>query len=111
MLLVIGTTLRDPELNLLLRNALEDNQKLQIVALGPEVTVVDVADRIGCSIGRVGVLRGCFEAEPEDLVIKQGAGKLHGALRRYRMTQLGSGVSGQGWGIDQDFTAGPPFHQ
>jgi hypothetical protein len=74
LFVVIGCTLRDAELNVLIRGCIEENDELYIVLINPEVTSTEIAERLGCDVGRIGVVIGYFEPEdPETL--RQGRGR------------------------------------
>jgi len=90
LFVVIGSTLRDTELNVLIRGCLEENEQLYLVVLGPEANSADTAQRIGCERTRVGGAVGCFDVEDPD-VLKFGRGRILNALRRWWMSRGGGG--------------------
>ena len=60
LLIVIGTTLRDPEVLAELRDAVEENEDLHIVWLGPSVEHGTLRNLIGVGAERLAALRGAF---------------------------------------------------
>ena len=60
LLIVIGTTLRDPEVLAELRDAVEENEDLHIVWLGPSVQHETLRDLIGVGAERLAAVRGTF---------------------------------------------------
>ena len=60
LLVAIGTSFRDAELCLLIRDAMEDNPLLRLVAVGPHQTHTQVAARLGVDIARVAALKAEF---------------------------------------------------
>ena len=55
LLVVIGSTLRDAELNALIRGRVEENANLYVLVVAPDADAADAAERIGCNQDRVGV--------------------------------------------------------
>jgi hypothetical protein len=97
---VIGTTLRDTELNVLIGGCLEENEKLYLIVLGPEASSADVADRIGCDPTRIGGAVGRFEIEDPE-VLRQGQGRTLNAIRRWWMSRSETGP--HRFGTDVEF--------
>ncbi len=73
-LIIIGFSFRDQEVNLLLRNALEDNFNLHLVVIDPALDHAAVAQQIGCETSRIRVIQTRFGPETaEDLRNGKGA--------------------------------------
>ncbi len=100
MCVVIGSTLRDAELNVLLRGCIEENDKLHLVVMGPDVSSAQIAERIGCDPNRIGGAVGSFEIEDAE-ILKQGRGLTLNAIRRWWMSRGGTGP--HRYGTDADF--------
>jgi hypothetical protein len=100
MCVVIGSTLRDAELNELIRGCIEENERLHLVVMGPEVSIAEIAERIGCEPTRLGGAVGCFEIEDPQL-LKQGRGLTLNAIRRWWMSCSESGP--YRYGTDAEF--------
>lgn len=64
-LLVIGTSLRDPEVAAAIRDGMDDHHDLHVIAVGPSVDHERVASALACDIGRVAALREPFTFPPE----------------------------------------------
>ena len=90
LLVVIGCSLRDVELNNLLRDCMEDNDRLHLLAVGPEADYKDIAERIGCSSSRVGGAQGCFAIEDPGIV-DAGQGQMINMLRRWMAATANEG--------------------
>lgn len=100
LLVVIGSTLRDAELNVLIRGCIAENDKLHLVVMALDVSGAEVAERIGCDAMRVGGAVGCFEIE-DPAVLQQGRGRTLNAIRRWWMSRSGSGP--HQYGTDAEF--------
>jgi hypothetical protein len=97
---VIGSTLRDAELNELIRGYIEENERLHLLVVGPDVSIAEIAERIGCDRARLGGAVGCFEIEdPEQL--RRGQGLILNAIRRWWMSRGDSGP--YRYGTDAEF--------
>ena len=81
-LVAIGCSFRGPELNTLLRDAMEDNERLHVVAIDPTLDHTTLAERISCDAEQVAVLPMKFEAEDVES-LRAGQGKVLGPLRRW----------------------------
>jgi hypothetical protein len=60
LLVAIGTSFRDSELCLLIRDAMEDNPFLRLAAVGPHQSYRNVAERLGVDGARVAALKTEF---------------------------------------------------
>lgn len=100
LFVVIGSTLRDAELSVLIRGCIEENNNLRLVVIGPDASSADVAERIGCDPSRIGGAVGRFEIEDPE-VLKQGKGRTLNAIRRWWMSRSGSGP--HQYGTDAEF--------
>lgn len=60
LLVAIGTSFRDAELCLLIRDAMEDNPLLRLVVVGPGLGHTEAANRVGVSPAKVAGLRTKF---------------------------------------------------
>lgn len=103
LLVVVGSTMRDVELNALIRSCLDENPALYMVVCGPEVLSTDVAKRIGCAPDRVAGAVGCFEIE-EPGVLKQGRSRALNMIRLWYGSRPGAASSPpQQFGTDVGF--------
>ena len=91
LLLVVGCSLRDDELNDLIRDCMIENTSLHLLAVGPDADCEDISARIDCPRERIGGAVGRFEIEAQE-VIEQGQGRMINMLRR----SMASASQGQG---------------
>lgn len=79
-LVVIGCSFRDPELNTVLRDALEDNPNLHLIVVDPALDDTEVGLRLSCDPDHVRVIQIGFAPEdPDDL--RSGRGRVLSYLR------------------------------
>lgn len=90
MLFIIGSTLRDRELTDLIGDCVTENDRLHVVVISPELSVNDVTNRLMVTPNRVGIVKGYFEIESNDVLVA-GGGELVNALRRWWSTSRGQG--------------------
>lgn len=81
-LAAIGCSFWDVELNALLRDALDDNEHLHLIVVGPALRHDAIAERVGCEADRVVVIQTKFGPEPRNL-IDAGKGRVLPVLRRW----------------------------
>jgi hypothetical protein len=109
LFVVIGCTLRDAELNALIRGCIDENDDLRLLVIGPEVTSQSVAERVGCSVDRVGGAIGWFETE-EPRILEMGQGRLLSMISRWWMSRPSDGIDPGPYRFGTDATFGdwPP---
>ena len=101
LLIVIGTTLRDAEVVSELRDAIEDNEDLHVVWVGPHVEHKTLLERIGGGAERLAALQVAFEVPRSQIESSHPGGLLPnqwlmGCLRKlaweaYRVEQVAGG--------------------
>ncbi len=82
LLIVIGCSLRDDELNDLIRDCMIENTSLHLVVVGPNADHKDIAQRLDCPGDRIGAGVGSFEIESQ-ATIDRGQGRTVNMLRRW----------------------------
>lgn len=88
LLMVIGSTLRDSELNELIRTSMDINGQLKLLVVAPEVDCGVMAERIGVSESRVGGVQGTFDIE-DPRQLKTGQSRIYNALRHWLGAAVG----------------------
>lgn len=89
LLVVIGCSMRDPELNDLVRECMNENDDLHLVAVTPDADVDALAGAIGCDVNRLGTSQGYFEIEDTG-DLQSGKGRMLNAIRRWMVTAEGA---------------------
>ena len=69
VLVVIGTSLRDTQLTVVIRSAFRANSRIGLIAIGPSVDFERVAETVGVEPRRVAALRGNFGEHTERLFL------------------------------------------
>jgi hypothetical protein len=85
LLVVIGCSVRDPDVQIALRTAVEDNPSLRILVLDPAAEHGDIAMRVHISPKVVAVERRAFEVEPG---AERGMSTFMGIVRGYLASSL-----------------------
>lgn len=103
LLVVIGCSLRDQELNDVIRQSMDENDDLHLLNVGPEVDVNSLAHRVGFDLTRVGGARGYWEVESEE-TIRSGQARMFNAIRRWYASALDArGASPHRFGENTEF--------
>lgn len=101
LLVVIGCSMRDEELNSLIRECMDENDDLYVVAIAPDADVQSLSAAIGCSVNRVGTSRGRFEIEDAGS-LKAGRGRILNAIRRWLATAAADGQTPHRFGTNAE---------
>jgi hypothetical protein len=89
LLVVIGSSLRDPDVLIALRTALEDNARLRVLIVDPAANHIEVAGRIHVSPDVIAVERRLFAVE-DAATIKRGASAFMATIRGYLAVAVGT---------------------
>jgi hypothetical protein len=85
ILIVIGCSMRDPEVQVAVSDAMDDNRALHLVLFGPETDHTAMAKAIDVDPVRVAAVRGRFEA----VEYRDGQSSFMGCIRGYAASACG----------------------
>jgi SIR2-like domain len=80
--IIVGTSMRDPEVNAILRDSVEDNGDLHVVFVGPNVDHAELSARLSLDPSRVA-------ADKKEFALPPKQGQLLGDLRKLAMQACG----------------------
>lgn len=86
LLLIVGCSVRDPDVQIAIRTAAEDNPRLRILVIDPRAQHEDIAARMHISPEIIAVHRRAFETEPG---AERGMSSFMGLVRGYMASALG----------------------
>jgi hypothetical protein len=101
LIVVIGCSMRDQALNNLVRECMDENEELRLVAIAPDADVETLARHIGCDISKLGASRGRWEIE-DIATLSAGKGLVLNAIRRWMMSAVSRSDSPHKFGTNAD---------
>jgi hypothetical protein len=100
-IVVVGCSMRDQALNDLVRECMDENEELRLVAIAPDADVETLARQIGCDVSKLGVSRGSWEIE-DNATLSAGRGLVLNAIRRWMMSAVSRSDSPHKFGTNVD---------
>jgi len=100
-IVVVGCSMRDQALNDLVRECMDENEELRLVAIAPDADVETLARQIGCDVSKLGASRGCWEIE-DNATLSAGKGRVRNAIRRWMISPVSRSDSPHKFGTNVD---------